>query len=33
MSKKDVDFAVELTLKLIGGRWKVLIIQHLLKTI
>ena len=31
MSKKDVDCAVELTLKLIGGRWKVLIIQQLLK--
>ncbi|MCC5848216.1 MAG: helix-turn-helix transcriptional regulator [Verrucomicrobia bacterium] len=31
MSGKEVDCQVELTLKLIGGRWKVLIIQQLLQ--
>ena len=30
MSKKEVCCPVEVTLKVIGGRWKVLIIHHLL---
>lgn len=30
MSKKEIFCPVEVTLKVIGGRWKVLIIYHLL---